>query len=598
MAGNPRLYSLPNDEHLRTVVWTGRINAQSAEFKTARFTAWLRRIDETGSFVDDRVDEVVESIGAITLFPIGACFRRQQRVRRVDEAPPVILSLKVPERWEVRRAIDKKPDTDQFLISPRDLPLKLKSRGGEDVSAFEAYLVVAETLGGTTVLIPCGEVYRAFFAGSSALANSHFRLPWSKARKDFVEKSEESLDVDGRRLWHIDLVEHVPPSIARDLCWLEFVRGAAKIADQTHASIVNQLQARRQPWLRAAPPISEGILRIQAQTTRLPRSGATLVTQIRDFKSDVRVAKITCTVAERVIPSPPDPGKDGPKVPGEKPKRKPSAIARPGDKKNTKGFFDLSGNPVDWRGLPRPEVTPRRTRGDGGGGPPRKSEKEAQVPVSVGEPSNKDGTRPAAQLTPTDVERLANRFQEVITTLDQLVTSGGITSWDYLPIYNPVQEMYCSFPELAGTADQLRAARWCRVEGHIRVALVLQLHIKERTVYWIEIEPVPRGYKGLAVETLDGLPIDELIVSNLLEACAFSAGVWNESLENSARPLLLTAERHDQLKGGRLSPNMFLRALIRLDAKRAQYENGVVDESSGTIGALTEHVSPNAAVPF
>lgn len=597
MAGNPRLYSLPLDDDLRTVVWAGRINAQSEEFKTARFTAWLRRIDETGNFIDDLVDEVVESVGAISLFPIGACFRRQRRVPRVDDTPGTVLSIKVPEQWVVQRAIDKQPGSDKFLISARDLPLKFKGRRGEEIAGFGAYLVVAETKNGKRVLIPCSEVYRAFFSGSSDLANSHFRRPWSKARKDFIENSKESLDDNGRRLWHVDLVKNVPQAIAKDLCWLEFVPGASRIAGLTHANIVNQLQRRSEPWIRAAPPISEGTLLLHAQTMRLPRSNAVLVTQIRDFKSDLHVAKISCTIAERTVPS--GRGSEPSKAPVEKPRRKPSAIAKPGDKRNTKGYFDLGGDPIDWRGLPNPEVSPRQTRGDGGGGPTRSGGVEAPVPVSVGEPSDKEGTRPAAQLTPTESLRLEQRFGDVIEALNGLQKSGGVTSWDYYPIYNPVQERYCSFPELAGTPEQLKAARWCRVENRTRYALVLKLEIEGRTVYWIEIEPVPRGHKGLAVETVDGQPIDELNVQNLLEACAFSNGVWDEFSVKTSRPLLFAAERHDPLKkGGGLSPNMFLRAFIRLAVKRAHQSNIQVESETGAEVTLTEHVSINAVVPY
>ncbi len=596
MARNLRLDSLPGDDHRRTVVWFGRINAQSAEFKTARFTAWLRRIDETGRFIDDLVDEVVESVGAISLFPIGACFCDQQRVARVDDTPATVLSIKVPERWEVRRAIDRQPGTDQFLISARDLPLKLTGRMGGEVAGYGAYLVVAETKNGERVLIPCSEVYRAFFSGSSDLANSHFRQPWSRARQEFIEQSNESFDSSGRRLWHVDLVKNIPPSLARDLCWLEFVPGAALIANQTHVSIVNQLQQRGDIWIRATPPISEGTLLIRAQTMRLPRSRAILVTQIRDFKTDFRVAKITCTIAEQVIPS--GSGSEPPKATVDKPRRQPSAIAKPGDKRNTNRYFDLGGDPINWRGLPDPEVSPRQTRGDGGSGPTRSAGVEAPVSVSVGEPSDKAGTRPAAQLTPTEALRLEQRFSDVIKALDGLRVTGGIASWDYHPIYNPVQERYCSFPELANTPSNSKAARWCRIENRTRYALVLKLVLEERTVYWIEIEPVPRGYKGLAVETLDDQPIDELNVQNLLESCAFSGGVWDESLE-TARPLLLAAERHDQLKrGGRLSPNMFLRAFLRLASKRAQLPKAEVQSESGTDVTLTDHVPNNVTIPY
>lgn len=596
MANVLRLQSLPDDDELRTVVWTGRINAQSAEFKTARFTAWLRRIDETGLFLDDLVDEVVESIGAITLFPIGACFRQQQRVPRVGAGPSTVLSLKVPERWEIRRAIEKDPQSGQFLISSYDLPLKFTSRRGEEIRGFDAPLVIAETTDGRRVVIPCSEVYRAFYAGSSDLAHAHFRQPWSKAKKRFLVQSAASLNRDGSWDWHLDLEKNVPPSIARYLCWLEFIPGAATLASQTHTSIVNQLQLRQQAWLRAVPPISSGTLWIQSQTIALHRSNAVLVTQIRDFRPDVRVAKITCTIAERVIPS--GASNEAAKTATDKPSRKPRRLGKPGDRRKTQRYFELSGDPMDWIGLPRPEVTARRTRGDGSRGPSQVSEISVPVTVSVGESSDKDGAQPAAQLTPAEVERLSNRFQEVVLTLDKLLTSNEITRWIYLPIYHPVQDKYSSFPESLVTNDSLKVARWCQVDGRMRVALILQIEIRERTVYWIEIEPVPRGYKGLAIETLDGSPLDEVTVSNILEDCAVLTGVWSESLGSSARPLIATAERHDYLEGGGLSHNMFRRAFHRLTVKRAERGAGPPEESAGMIDALTEYVSTNISVPY
>lgn len=594
MSRNPRLHSIPDDDHLRMVVWTGRVVAQSAEFKTPRFAAWLKRIDELGNFVDERVDEVIDSVGAISLFPIGACFMHQQRVDRVDRSPPEILSIKVPDHWEVRRAIDKNPITTQSYISPWDVPLKMTSFQGLEIRGFDAWLVVAETTAGKKVLLPCSEVFRAFYAASSDQAIGIFREPWSKVRTEFLERYEESIDADGRLHWHLDLKKGVPASIARWLSWLAFVPGASQIANQTHTSLVNQKQMGVQPWIRAVPPISEGVLRIQAQTKWLSRSKALLVTQILDFTPDIRVAKITCTIPEKVIPMGGD-VKDS-KEPKEKERCKPGPIAKPRDRRDTNRYFDLNANSMSWDGLPSPEVTPKEIRRVPGNGSPTLSEKGREVEVSVGGKSRDGNALPAAQITPETAERLRSRFEEVITTLNLLVEWKLIDRWSYFPIYRPIEDMHCSFPVLMPSAEHPKAARWSRVDGNSRVALVLSLEVRGRTIYWIEIEPVPRNFKALVFEMLDGEPLDELTLSGLLEGCANTVGIWDVTLE-FARPLKMIAKGHASNREKTLSANVFMGAIAQLGTKSGQPEEAATDNVEASAGQLTEHVALNSVIP-
>ena len=214
----------------------------------------------------------------------------------------------------------------------------------------------------------------------------------------------------------------------------------------------------------------------------------------------------------------------------------------------------------------------------------------------MGEASGTGKALASAQITPQMAERLRNRFEDVIMTLNRLVELKLVDRWSYCPIYKPLGGMYCAFPLLIPSKEHPKAARWCRVDGGSRVALVLSLELRARTIYWIEIESVPRDFKALAFEMLDGEPLDELTLSSLLEGCANSEGKWNVKLE-FARPLKMVAKRHASNREKELSVNVFMGAIAELDAMSGQPKEAATEIAEAPAGPLTVHVALNAVIP-
>lgn len=381
MPVSPHFESLPQDDQLRVVYWAGLINAQSSTSATPRFTAWLQPINESGEAVIGDLTEVVESVGSISLFPIGSCWKQGRRVHRPARRNEQVLEIEVPDQWEVRRVIEK-PVTagstaSSAYIQQSDMNLTLRTASGT-APGFKAFVVVAKTTAGQQVLIPCFEIFRAFHAGTSDLANGLFQSSWSTLKSKFIVGQSEGNDHEGA-LWHLDLAPTVSSSVVHQLCWLTFIPGAAAEANKTHASLVNQAQVNSSQWIKATPPISKGVLRLNAVVKPLSQNSL-LVTQIREFDTNIAVSKITCTIEERSIPSGAG-GEKGPNDPAEKIRRSLGVVAKPRDRRKTRRQFQIAGDPIRWKGLPTPEVTPRKLRQIPVGGQPVAN--ETSVPTTV-----------------------------------------------------------------------------------------------------------------------------------------------------------------------------------------------------------------------
>ena len=114
-----------------------------------------------------------------------------------------------------------------------------------------------------------------------------------------------------------------------------------------------------------------------------------------------------------------------------------------------------------------------------------------------------------------------------------------------------------------------------------RLALVLEIAVRQRLIYWIETEMVKeKGHRALAVEMVSGDSLDEGILETLLDTCAAAEGVWPDPLPFGAGTILSARARHTFVDG-KLSWNVMLLAFARLERERAKLD----DEDSGSMDA-------------
>ncbi len=326
-----------------------------------------------------------------------------------------------------------------------------------------------------------------------------------------------------------------------------------------------------QRWISAAPPVTDQTLRIVANVVHLRSRNALLVTKIAGVDFPLKVATLSYTVDWRDIPVSTS-AIDKVDIPQEAiPIKRPSTVSKPVDRRRTLRYFELPSVAVKFSGLPVPTRSERRKRFV----PipdqlqPKTILQERQVSVGA------SGNRPAptaAQFTPEEERTIEDRFQAIKDLVDDLMLEGKIDEAIEYPLVRPAPAgapTYCEFP----SSLEVKPWPWSMVRNPIRrprLALVLQLAVKDRLVYWIETEATGREYyRSLAVEMIKGGSLDERTLAALLDICVMNKGIWPHPLPLAQETVVSVKAYHATAKG-QLSQNFVLLALARLESERAK----------------------------
>lgn len=556
---------------------------------THRVRIWLQPLNRLGRSMQG-LRQVTESVGAIPKLVIGSYWRNGRAVRQPRRTRGIIQNLDViaPDTWQVVRAGEFAPlevvreGWAHNWMKPSDRPLSFTTNSGRVVQGNDARVVAAKTADGQNVIIPCYEVFRAFYAGTTDLANALLSDTWDRAEPRFIIDSAQTESDEGLR-WSLDLVPGVPSATVPYLCWLRFSAQARAAANRIYLDSVSQGFGADPVWIAARPPFAGGSFKITADTQVLSR-GWLLVTRIREIQFPIKVAEVSYTVATKTTPI------EGPPLSGESESptenvltsKKRRAVSRPRNTKRTVRFVSLPSVCVKFDGLPKAK---RRARSERKVPIQRRKPTTGQTVakhISVGVPGTGD-VLPRAQFSPEEENLIEDRFVAILQLVEEMVEAKHIDGFAPFPIIRPAPSespMYCEFPEV--TRDGAPCA-WSLIFGptlRSRLALVLEIKVGERLIYLIETEITnpKRGHYSLAVEMKTGGSLDEGTLEALLDVCANRRGVWPKALPFGHGTIVSAHVRHDTFKGSlEYSPRSMLGALKKLQRAKESTTGADID---------------------
>jgi len=183
----------------------------------------------------------------------------------------------------------------------------------------------------------------------------------------------------------------------------------------------------------------------------------------------------------------------------------------------------------------------------------------------------------AAQYTPEEENRIEDRFAAIYTLIDELIGSGHIEEVREYPLVRPAPPgapHYCEFPA-RGLWTVIR-----RPVFRPRLALVLEIKVEQRLIYWIETETIGKeSYRSLAIETRDSSPLDEGTLETLLDLCALHEGRWPEKLPFGKGQIFSTRPTHKN-DDGVLYPSVMLLHFQRLYIARHRAAESLAESAT------------------
>jgi len=561
----------PEDDRLYRIYWGGQLLLPKAGQATRQIRFWLKEIDEHGlDLAGGKIVQVTESVGSIPRLTIGSVWRNRIAARpKHSVARPIhALEITAPSSWNVVRAGDYIPEdsnnthSSHTWINRSDLPLIFDTAVGRKVRGLDAQVVSARTTSGQEIILPSYEIFRAFFAGTSDLAHALLSKTWDAAEKDFIAGSNRD-EQKGEIEWHIDLAPRIPPSAVPYIGWLHFDAAARQAANHIYSELVNQSGTC---WLSAMPPIVGKTFRINAHVIPLHSRNALLVTQILSVEFPIDVSSLSYSIPTKPALSEVT-VEGGNEIPiSGASKGAPTTLSTPIDRKATKHYFSLPSSPVKFLGLPSATKLTKEERNSHTERFKRTSARPSPLVVSVGA-AGTGQTRPAAQLTPAEAKQIEDRFQAIRDLIADLQADGLVSDVIDYPIVRPAPvdiPTYCRFPH----SNSTKPWPWTMVQTPTlreRLALVLQISIGDRLIYWIETEAAKKSecYCSLAVEMVDGSSLDEGTLETLLDVCAEGKGVWPK-LMSFGQGTLLTAKARHTREGAALAPSVMLNRFVEL----------------------------------
>lgn len=559
-----RFHRLPLDGQLYRLIWAGRISQPRTEQATPRIHLWLARIDESSPenlrcvLRPSGLPEVMwleESAGSVAMFPIGSFWRdgvRQERLHALPEDQKFQREVLSAQSWGIVSSNDPIGNGFAKHVNRSDYPLSGENDRGEKEFFYDGFLIRCTTDSGLTLLIPCYEIFRRFFAVSSEISNALLSGHWATELKKLVQADRTGVSPDGKSytIW--------PRGQMSDIAALALARfGLIDVARAAAASVYLELEnarnreRRNSHWIVARPPWADDSIRISFLGQRLSND-TVLVLRIAQASFPSVPMPVSIAQEHLVIP----------KLKLTEDTTNPKAINR--IREDDEDEQTHIGGPEDARYGQRVTQIPMDDPWDDVPRVKRTYVRETEIEREISSVENQQprnrfvstgkrgshGSLSRGSFNPDEHTAIQSRFHALSTCFQEMIEHGDLQSrrdYDLVDPRTTELASYCQFPIEIGGAPQ----SWALVPGtqsRPRLCWVSELVSADGFVsYWLEIEPVRRitqKYLLLKPRT-PGNSLSASTLRSILKAAVVRSGVWSaDTLRTVHDEVIWIAKRH------------------------------------------------------
>ncbi|HQQ63607.1 MAG TPA: hypothetical protein PLF22_08530 [Pseudomonadales bacterium] len=571
-----QLSTLPNDDKIYGVYWAGLAKLGLPNGDHPMFSIWLKEVDARGHFVSQALcKRIVQPAGFIPAFAIGSLWHKQEAYT-VDDPKSRILTLNIKgqNNWCPVRISDRqgRGHHNYSWINPSDYRLALEEEGGTFTAGYKSWVVPMTTVDGRKVIVPCYELYRAFYAGSTELAWQLLTGPWPSICHNFIKNEYGCFESPngGQKYCVIQPMSDIGSGAFHFIGMLAVSNWARRCADGVYANLLNDAQSNgsRFAWLKAVPPFQDKNFILKANVIYLPSTNSYLVTKIESASSPVSEYSLV-RLANEYFSQDEDESDDGGEPPNDsgdagggtsvnvsgtrgRYPRRPSFIMSTGNK----FFIDSKVDVIPYIRKPLP---PGKTYGANDKDPMKQDSVDIGVGGKISDQKSKQGSFESSA-PPSNV----NRMVEIHSLVSRLVENTG-GSFIELNLINPVLIGNHGFCQLDSGVGGVESEKWVGIYSddtrRSRLVWVVQLNIAGRVLYWVEIEHARRSekYCSLIFKTINGAAFDASLLREILNVCVVTCGKWPLNPPSVlAKKIVWKKARHISNGKGGLADNTLL----------------------------------------
>lgn len=538
--------ALPKDGKIYRVYWAGQIQLSNTEDESPKFFCWLKEVDNSGNYIPRTpARRIAQTSGAIPRFDIGSLWQRQAPLHnsKIKDEAPVDFLILAPAEWKPVRCSDintslgkDKHGRNHNWINPSDYPLRIDEGGQEITAAHRSWVVPMQTVDGKSLLVPCYEIFRAFYAGSSELAWRLLTGPWAAIKQHFLIQESITVTPDGSQAMKLEPAAGVGKGVLPFLGALVGSQSMRSAANCIRSDLVSDAQSigAQTAWIRAVPPFINSQFRIRARVLPLQSSGGFLITKIEQAEFPVNLSQITYVQNEYLENTEENEGADLIQAYGNQSadRVESACVQKAGTRRATAHKFRLGIGEGFWMDAPDMQKNVRQIRSTN---PPIKNNKSdpvlPQINVGIGGVGNYPAAKHGSLEFVDELESVGR--MEAIQALITNLSGNVIDEWCAWPLVNLVaieESEFCAFPANHGSPRSIAWAKGDATETRDtpRLAWVARLNVTGQIVYWVEIEHITKNdhYCSIALKTTDGGELDAPTLLDVLKSCVDHCGIW------------------------------------------------------------------------
>jgi hypothetical protein len=580
--------ALPKDDKIYRVYWAGQIQLSNTEDESPTFFCWLKEVDDSGRCIPGiPARRIAQTSGSIPRFEIGSLWQRQAPYisSTIPVDATVDFEILAPAEWQSVRCSDKnaslgkdKQKRNHDWINPSDYSLKIDEGGQENTAAYRSWVVPMQTVDGKSLLVPCYEIFRAFYAGSSELAWRLLTEPWAAIKQHFLIQESITVTAEGSQALKLEPAAGVGRGVLPFIGALVGSKTMRSAANRVHSDLVSEAQSigAQTAWINAVPPFIGANFRIRARVLPLKSCGGFLVTKIERADFPVDLSQITYVQNEYLDDSDESESAALTQAYGsQSPDTAESArVQKSGTRRATARRFRLGIGAGFWIDAPKLQKEMRQIKSTN---PPMKNDKSNPVLPQVNVGIGGVGSYPAAKHGSLEfVDDLENvgrmaAIQELIFNL----TGSVIDDWSEWPLVNPVSievNQFCALPTDHGSPRSIAWAKGDAAEicDTPRLAWVARLNVAGQIIYWAEIEHITKNdhYCSIALKMTNGSELDKPTLLDVLKSCVDHCGIWPKHAPAPlANKIQWAKARHNADDQGGLKSSTLLNPLKALGIK-------------------------------